>query len=252
MTFELKDIQVLFSGQWNSDSVSVSETTSSRVIDQNLESVAKETWQKMLREAFATSRKLWDSEIYRLEATEISEQGLSLSFSTIPFSIRLALNKHTEQIKHLGDTYAPKGLYTSCLVTTLDNRHVFIEKSDKYFTSKKYAWVGGVLSKTEKEILSGEDLFGVTKTEVKEELGISEEDVTSIKLLSGFLSENWNVCLLFMVHLNLTALELQERFAKNSDGEAVNLFFTEKDNLQKTIDIFDEKDRVKFAVLGLL
>lgn len=251
MNISLADISILFNNQaWREEDVVVSEVSSSRELDEKLEDLSQATWQSMTEEASLKGQKLWDSEIYRLENAE--ESGRVLSFSTIPFSTRIGMNSHSGYVKELGLAYAPKGLYTSCVVSTTDGHYIFIEKSKAYFTKKKYAWVGGILSKTERRISSGKDLFGTVRTEVTEELGAQEEDVVANILSSGYISENWNVCLLFEIELNLRVDELQNLFKKQSDDEAVALLCIKQNSLLKEIDLFDNKDKVKFAVLGLV
>lgn len=246
------DITILFkNAEWHEEHVFLTEVASSRAVDEKLEAMSKNTWQTMLHEAAATGRQLWDSEIYRLEDVDICTHTLSLNISTVPFSVRVGMNDHTERVRQLGLAYAPKGLYTSCLVSTTDHHYVFIEKSNIYFTKKKYAWVGGVLSKTERHISSGKELFDTVRTEVMEELGVESEQITSTTLSAGYVSENWNACLLFTVELKLTTHELQAMFMKQSDDEAVELVMIAKSNLHKESNIFDSKDRTKFAVLDL-
>lgn len=245
-------IKILFSGKWDKDDILVGEMSSSRVVDDSLEDSAKDTWEEMLRTAASSNQQLWDSEVYRFKKSEIVNSKLTLQFSTIPFSIRLGMNKHTDMVKSLGVGCAPKALFTSVLVETADNKFVFVEKSNKYFTDKKYAWVGGVLSKSEKEILSGADLIESAYIEVIEELGVEKDYISDIHLSAGYLSENWNTCFLFSSKLSLSSEEVRQAFAKQNDGEAKSLVFLDKNNLSMVTDIFEDKDRIKISVLDLV
>ncbi|MFO0704658.1 MAG: hypothetical protein U0517_01620 [Candidatus Andersenbacteria bacterium] len=244
------DLSILFRGSWTPNQVSISEVASSRLIDTNLEKAAQNAWNMSLVQAAKNGSKLWDSEAYRYESAHMNAASLVLRFSTIPFSIRLGMNKHTRAIKSLGPKFATRGLYTSCLVSTTDKSFVFIEKSKKFFTNKKYSWIGGILSKSEAILTSGSDLFEATKKEISEELGLTTNHIVSLLLRTGYLTDNWNVCLLFEASLSLTKTELTARFMQKNDGEAKNLLYISYDQIKKKeYDVFEPKDQVKFSIL---
>lgn len=245
------DVQIIFNGKYSEKDVYVEEINSTRVIDGELESNLIASWKNTLKVAKEKNQKIWDSTIYRLENCGASSQKIHLHLSTIPFSIRLEMNKYTDKIKQLGPQYSPKGIFSSCLVKTSDNKTVFVEKSNTYVTQKKYAWVGGVFSKNEFEINSGNDFFESMKLELVEELGVEKEHITKNILKVGYLTENWNVCFLFSVQLSLTEKELLERFAKYSDEEVKNLIFFTDENIKNSLNLFEPKDRIKFALLGI-
>jgi len=248
----LNDIEISFSGNWRADSVLISEQKSSRHEDKDLSMKAIKSWKATKDEAESKGQKIWDSLVYRFESCLISNDSIKLQISTIPFSIRYGMNKFTEEIKMLGLSYSPKGMYASCLVKTKDNRFVFIEKSNKYVTNKKFAWVGGVLSKSETEIKTGSDLFQAVAKEVIEELGIDFNDISNFHLQIGYLTENWNFCLLFSLQINLTKQDVQNKFNAHSDGEASQLVFLDVDNIESDIHLFDSKDQKKFVLLDLI
>lgn len=243
------NIKVLFSGAWLLEQVQVTEIKSSRLVDESLEQSAIDSWKSACDEAVQRGSELWDSEVYRLENVS-DDEVLSLQLSTIPFSVRLGMNKHTVSIQALGENYAPKGMFTSCLLTTTDDKFVFIEKSNKFYTNKKYAWVGGVLSKTEHQIQDGVELFNTIRSEILEEVGC--DHIPDIVLRCGYLTENWNVCLLFSASLAITSAELSSLFEKKSDGEAKNLLIIPKSEIENKLPLFETKDQVKLALLDLV
>ncbi len=242
--------KVLFSGNWSSSDVSIHVIPSTRELDEGLERDCKDAWEEMLKESLSRGSQLWDSAIYRFEDIRGKDDKINLYFSTIPFSIRLGMNKHTSQVKNLGESYASMGLFNSCLVETSDNKFVFIEKSNKFYTDKKYAWVGGIFSESENKLDDGIDLFSSVNTEILEELGISNEYVSSLVLSTGYITENWNVCLLFSAKIIITSEQLLEFFYKKNDGEARGLIFIPVNLMEQNIQIFEEKDREKFVILG--
>jgi len=244
-------LKVFFTGHWSSKDIHVSRKKSSRIIDPSLEKKALLSWQIMMQRAKAQGSKLWDSDVYRFEESKAKGKELNLVFSVIPFSIRLGMNELTPEIKDLGYDFASRGIFSSCLIRTNDSKYVFIEKSSKYYTQKKYAYVGGVLSQSEYSLQTGEDLFFSVKKEISEELGISETEISSMFLRLGYLTENWNVCFLFEALINKSSKELANLFIVHNDGEAQAVVFIESENLQKKINIFEPKDQAKFMLLNL-
>lgn len=248
------DINVYFKGCWEATQVIVTETPSTRHVDPALEGKCLADWNNKLAMAKKEGKLLWDSEIYRFEKTlAASTHNLSLQFSTIPFSVRLGMNAYTDIVQKKGLSYAPQGLFTSVLLVTSDEYFVFIEKSDRYFTTKKYSWIGGMLSKTEKILNTGEDLFDEVQKEIFEESTIAAEHIADkVQLLSGYRTDNWNVCLLFRQAIQLTAAELQTLFELNGGDEAKNLLMIHPDELSNKLSLFEPKDQEKFAILDLI
>lgn len=244
-----KKYEILFKGSFLENQVSIDECSSTRVIDPTIEAEAKKYWDKMLADAQAQGKKLWDSDIYRFEKSEREKNTVHLELSTIPFSVRYAMNKLTADVAKLGPAYYPLGMFTSCLVKSADNKYVFIEKSDKYYANKRVPFIGGILSRSEKVLTSGGDLFDEVAKEIKEELGLDDMDIDSIVLRSGHRSENFNVCLLFEVHLNLSIAEIQEIFAHGGDGEAKKVLGMTKAELKTFIPTLEEKEQIKFEIL---
>lgn len=248
------NVSIFFKGSWEPTDVTVIEIQSSRLIETKLEEACQKEWGTKLATAKAQNRMLWDSEIYRFEqVSQKPDKQLVLHFSTIPFSIRLGMNEHTGMVKSLGNAYAPRGLFTSVLLKTADDYLVFIEKSDKYFTSKKYSWVGGILSKSESVLKSGVDLFIEVEKEILEETGTQKEHLMHAPLLrAGYLTENWNVCLLFEQSITLTREELLSVFNASGSDETKNLLLIHPQDLPRLKSLFEVKDQEKFAILGLI
>jgi hypothetical protein len=234
-------IEVLFRGNWFSNQISVHIEQSTRRLNNSLEKNSKDTWEEMLKEARSRGSKLWDSTVYRFESFKEKDGEISLHFSTIPFSTRLGMNKHTNQVKALGKKYAPMGLFSSCLVETADNDYVFIEKSTKFYTDKKYAWVGGVFSESELTLNNGDDLLSAVKAEILEELGLSSEQIGPLTLEAGYTTDNWNVCMLFGTKISITSEQLAIIFTKKNDGEAKELLFIPTDSVEQKIELFEKK-----------
>jgi hypothetical protein len=248
---KIKNYTIIFAGALTAEQVSIQERQTTRLIDVDLQTRAEKHWQNMLAEASVQGKKIWDSQVYRFESGTIKDNQLHLQLSTIPFSIRVALNKETKRLGELGEFFFPLGMYTSIILHTADGQYVFIEKSDKYFTNKRFAFVGGVLSKSEKVLTSGQDLFDEVSKELKEELGLSDIHIDSVLLRAGYRTENYNFCLLFEVTLTETLVEVQSLFAAGNDGEAKRVIGIEPKELGSFVQLLEDKDKIKFEILDM-
>lgn len=240
-------VEILFNGSWSKSDVSIQETTSSRIISNEIEDLAQKSWKESLFEAKKKGQKIWDSLIYRFEDSQVKNETLRLSVSTIKYSTRVGMNRLTARIKSLGVSYAPQGMFSSCLVKTKEGKYIFIKKSNKYWTNKKVSWVGGIFSQDEVPLAHGEDLFKAVKNEVCEEIGIPYKYLDDTRLHFGFLTRNWNVCLLFKINLSLTADEIEDYYDKYSDDEASGILFVDK-NLTEIWKEMPSRDKVKFEL----
>jgi hypothetical protein len=240
-------VEILFDGSWSISDVSILETTSSRIISDEIEELAQKSWETSLFQAKKRGQKIWDSLIYRFEDSQVKNETLRLSVSTIKYSTRVGMNKLTDYVQSLGYSYAPRGMFSSCLVRTKEGKYIFIKKSNKYWTDKKMSWVGGVFSQNEVSLTHGEDLFKAVKNEINEEIGVPHEYLEGIKLHFGFLTRNWNVCLLFKINLALTIDEIENYYNKYSDNEASEILFVDK-NLTEIWKEMPPCDKVKFEI----
>ncbi len=241
--------KIIFKGKLLPTNISIENVPSSRKIDQKLENLCNEKWNGLMMDAKMTGKSLWNSETYRLEMCLQKNGILFLKMATIPFSIRLGMNSFVHLVEELGLDYAAMGMFTSCFIKTADEKYIFIEKSDKYVTNKKYAFVGGVLSKTEKVLSGGEDLFGEVFKEMEEEIGVEQTDVDSNVLTRVYITENFNACILFEVKLNKTYSEIVKKFNSKNDGEVKGLIPVDTADLKTFGESLDKKDQFKIQTL---
>lgn len=248
----------VFTSNLSAVDVKVKEIVCSRKIDSNLEDACAEAWQKKVETALEQGQQLWDSELYRFERAKLKDGILDLKISTIPFSSRFGMNECTELISKLGIDYAPLGIFTSCFVWTSDGKMLFIKKSLKYLSNRPHraSFIGGVLSKSEKIIKSGEDMFKEVLKEIKEETSL-EAPLDALRLRAGYITENYNFCLVFEIHLEISAAEAEIIFSapagKIGDGEALALVVVDTEH----IPLFVEqellpRDIPKFEILGMM
>jgi hypothetical protein len=247
-----RPIKFVFRGKFPPEHVFWREVACTRKKDPQIERLAKQEWERVVKQCHKEKKKIWDSDLYRFEGFEYSGGKAFFRVSTIPFSVRIGLRRFSGRIRKKGMAYAPLGMFSSCLVLSKDQKYLFIEKSDNYFTTRKLSWIGGVLSKTEGEVKSGEDLFAKVEEEVLEEIGGKPEEIKEIFLEAGYISESLNFCLLFKVKLNRTFTQLEKALKNYGDLETKRLIgIDKKDLLSFAKTKLPEKDWVKFEILGL-
>jgi hypothetical protein len=230
----------------NPENLKIREVVSTRNIDPDIEVVCQKTWGKMMAEAKKENKKLWDSEIYRFESISQDGDNINFNIATLPFSVVVSMNKYIKENPDFNKNFAPFGMFTSCFVKTTDDKYLFIEKSNKFYTKKKISFIGGTLSKTEKEICNGEDLFEEVVKEIKEELGLSEKNVKSVLFQSAYETENFSVCLLFNVLLDCSFEQVQKKFDFSNDGEALRIIAVDSNKLSEfSEEYLDELDKIK-------
>lgn len=243
--------KILFQGKFSKNNVKCKyNNVSSRKIDHDIEEKTKQIWQQKIEEAKKNSKKIWDQLVYRLESFSVDGDRCELEFSTIPFSIRSSIKDFISDLIKNGDEYLPMAAYSSIFIETIDGNFVFGEKSDEYVANRKYSHIGGVFNKSE-EYDGNPDLFNESSKEVKEELGIEDDDIEEIKLLGAFRSESCNVGFVFCCELKLTKDEVIEKFKKRNELELKNLFFAKREDLRdvgvnkigkepELVDIFEQ------------
>jgi hypothetical protein len=233
--------------------LSIKEVSSSRSINEKLEEKCRVKWKNILKDAEENNQMIWDSEVYRFEGIAKNGDGFELSVSTIPFSVRYSMNSFTNDISKLGIEYAPLGMFASCFLLTADNKYVFIEKSGKYHSSRKYSFVGGILSKSEREVRKEKDILKEVKKEIREEVGIEEGDISSIELKAGYITQNFNFCLVVRAKIDKDFDNVVRKFDEMDVDESFSLVGINKEELP---DFAEEKllakDMPKLELLNLI
>lgn len=241
------DSRILFTGAYSqTDLTSIYNEISSRKIDPQIERKAGQLWQERVSEASKKKQKLWDASVYRLEDYDCGD-GCKLVFSNIPFSIRMGLQTCTSELLKLGGDYLPMATYTSLFIETEDHNFVFGSKSNQYNTNRTYTYIGGVFNQTENVEI---DLFESVKSEITEELGVSESMFEKLHLIGAFQSKTGNVGFIFYCKLAIKSEELQKIFNKREDYEIKSIYFVDRNDVREfctssigkeseMVDIFD-------------
>ncbi len=243
---------LLFHKDISENQIKITEVPSTRKISAALESQCKKEWGRMLIEAKATDKALWDSDVYRFESAQLSGNNIHIHVSSIPFSIRIGMNKYTDIVRKLGIKYASLGMYSSCFVITSDNQYLFVEKSDKYLTPRKFSFIGGILSKSEYTLNSGVDLFQTVLYEIEDEIGVPHRHIKNLLLKASYISANYNFRLIFEARLDKTLEDTKKIFSISNDGEARHVIGIDRSKLLEFARDFLEKDLPVFEIMSSL
>ncbi|MFW5719928.1 MAG: hypothetical protein ACOCXT_02790 [Candidatus Dojkabacteria bacterium] len=86
------------------------------------------------------------------------------------------------KLENIGERAFPKALSVCALLRTLDGKYILTDVTNKKLDSTEHRYievVGGVLSKDEGIIVSGEDLRRVLISEIVEDTGIPEQVIAN-------------------------------------------------------------------------
>lgn len=204
---------------------------SQRKIDPLIEKLAKQIWQGNLKAAQKLGKKMWDQPVYRLGNFVIDRDVCRLTFSVIPFSIRIGLMDFSDKLAKKGKDYFPMATYSSIFIETADGKFIYGVKSDKFVTNRRFSYIGGVFNRAESDGFTP-PLFESAVDEVREELGVLTKDIEKFKLIGAFRSRTGNVGLIFYCKLKHSVSSAQKVFAKKHDLELKNLAIVEKSDLK--------------------
>lgn len=205
--------------------------SSSREINTELETKLKMVWENTLKKAKEEGARAWDSQMYRLENSEYSDNSLFLSISTIPYSIATSTTDYKKEIIALGEKYYTNGLFVSSLVKTKDNKFIFGNLSGNTINQNKIDLVGGVLSQDERQLESGNDLLEVLLTELTEEINVSRNEVSLSNVIGMIMTDKFQISIVFSTELNITSEKVKSKYELHNDNEFKELIFIDQDNL---------------------
>lgn len=242
---------VYFSSKYRDDQITVQiKEQSSRLIDPQLEKKMSVSWKELTANAAKNNKKIWDSELYRLENVVVSDRRLKIILSTIPFSRRKMTTVFLPEVLNLGEKYFSKGMFSSIFVKTSDDQYCFLKKSGKYEARNEYSFVGGAYSKTEKVIKNSNDFFDAAKKEIYEEINVAPKDIKNFNLISIFITSQTHACCLFYCCLDLTSSELREKYELNHDPESSEIIFLPLDKVNKFLSEKIPGDIFKFELFN--
>lgn len=239
---------VLFKENYLPDDLTIHQVPSSRKTDPDLETKIQQNWLQIEKEALEQGKKIWDSEIYRLEHFEITKKArLTLHLSTIAFSTIQGMSKYIDGIALLGPEYYSKSIFANAIIHTSDNKFVIGQNSGITVNSHEYELIGGILSKSEQTIANGFDIFSAIHKELLEEVNILSEHIVESRLIGGILTHKSRVGLLFFIQLDLSESTVRALFREKNDGELRDVMFFEKNALAEFLNNLGEPRQVLIA-----
>lgn len=217
--------------------INVSTQKSNRKTNDEIEKRIKRKWNEILIDAKKNGKLAYENEFtYRLNNFTFDNNKLSIELGQTPFSVRYTLSKF-EDIKSLQQEYWSKGVFIGGLVKTTDDYFVFGKKSNSNLSSTNFNKieridpVGGALDQKIEEENNYLEL--ILKNELKEELGIEDNNINEIRALGILLSRTSFVGIQCLTKLNLTRNEVYNRFKTQSDDEFKDLVFIENDEIHE-------------------
>jgi len=199
-------------------------------LDTELQVLKKGIWNEVEKEARENNEKIWDGDVYTLEDVKSLDKDNTLTISTIKFSEIVTYVKGLE--RNIINSISPRYICTGVLVQTSDNYFVFGSKRGK----EEGAMVGGYANRDELEVNISEDFKRNMLRELKEELDISEQDLTVIKFLGVLETEKGSVNIFFKVQTSLSKEEVEKRYEKIVDKEFQSLIFIDEKGIKEYLD----------------
>lgn len=204
--------------------------TSKFKLDKALQILKKSVWEEKEKEAKENNEKIWDGDVYTLEDVAKLEKSNILTISTIKFSEIVTYLKGLE--RNIVNSDVPRYICTGVIVQTVDNYFVFGSKRGK----EEGALVGGFTDIDDLVINTSSDFKRNMLKELKEELDLSESDLTSISYIGILETEKGSVNIFFKVTTSLTKEDVDERFKDIEDKEFTKLLFIDKMNIKQYLD----------------
>ncbi len=209
-------------GKFSSSDLVVSISESTRKISPEIENQVDAIWEEKKKKADEEGRVCFNGTSYRINSLKEENGEIAIDFGLLEYKARQALQTIPAYLE-LPDDYYHKGSYSGATVKTSDGKFLVVELSGKSMNMNTIDMLGGIMEKPS-EIVTGEDVFDCVYSELEEEACIERNDIKECYLRSVFLTSNTHTCFYYEVTLNLSAVELLDRFSgKNKDQDIRSL-----------------------------
>lgn len=186
----------------------VRHAISSRVVDPSVEQLVEGVWSAQLAEAGRQGLPLQDAPAYRLERAVDRAGVLELSLALCPYRVHSAL-KALHRDPRIRAEHHDRTLVADGLVLTKDDHYLLL--STPKVTGVELQLVGGTASPGQRELRTGDDLFGFMSQRVERALGVAEEAV-EVRGVVGLLEQEIGcVNVVFDVRLDVVAESVAAR-----------------------------------------
>ncbi|MDW9817154.1 hypothetical protein GOB25_19175 [Sinorhizobium meliloti] len=220
---------IIFSGRVEAENITVNHLPTTKNRSSELEDNLDRLWDEEVAEMTDKGRKIWNAELYRLEDFRYSCSSLSVDLSTIEIKEIHASRLSGES--DLGESYRPRSIFVASFIETNDGKFVFGRTNANTLTAGRIDLIGGSLSKTERPVTNGADLFRSALSEIEEELNVGAVDVKSGHLCAIVKTPRSFVGMIFHVRLNIDLAQFDRRFRARNNDEITEAVAVDRNDL---------------------
>lgn len=205
------------------DDVAVTHMDGSWCADAAYDQRVSELWQQKIDNAASLSQTLWDGTYYRLaNFAEWSGPAVAPVLQLGTVSYRYIATFHALHADHAAGGVEPlHHLATAGLIHTADGAVIFGRRA----RGGAIDLIGGGVQPDEPIVNGGADLRRNLLKELREEVGIAENDVEGIRGLGIMMSSTSNVLILSEIRTRLSRAEATSRFAARDEDEMAEPVF---------------------------
>lgn len=191
---------------------------SSRKAPDDLAAQTEVRWERYIEESTKIGRKVWDGVLYRFENFEVNDNRLTLYMSTISTKEAIVFRLLGGKLLYPESAWS-KNLFICALIRTSNGEYVFGELSGVTTSTRPFDLIGGVLSRNEGIISSGNDLIKMWSSELEDEINVSAKYLKQTELIGIVCTKTSSVGLIFHTLVEKTTDEIRVAFEKQNDGE---------------------------------
>jgi 8-oxo-dGTP pyrophosphatase MutT (NUDIX family) len=217
-----KSYKVLWAGKCSPEDITIKITDEKPKTNPIINKSVDQHWEEFVKGRKSVGLESWESNIYGLFDYQTQNNKLILTLGTVSFKYNQGTNATSWILGDIfGTEYLAKTILVQTIVYTKDGLVVLGRRrtgvKDEY---EPYAIFGGTADKDGQEgliINNSHDFFATIKRELREELGLKDEHISSISLTHLFEDYKYYQVFLFQTHTNLTTEELQDLFEKKGN-----------------------------------
>lgn len=207
----------------------------------------------LYEEEIAKGKKMRDSDLYRVDAMDISDDSCSLSLGRMKWSEQFILKHHKELWEQLDASEYPNGIAVSALIETNDGYFIFGERWDIYATRQTWdiAMIGGTLQPDETQVNSYQWFYDHIVQELTEETGIADQYIYNSMIVGIQRMQNGWIAFVYYFKLTIDSTEILKLFDLREDMEMSALKFVAKTEVIGFLKDLCFKDWILRRTMGL-
>jgi hypothetical protein len=244
--------KIIALGKFEPNSIEIELTSNRRETNPIVEKAIEQSWQDATKGRIGVGLLPFRSTtVYRLESAQAVENALKLVIGEVEFRELQGTNATNPILGDIfGSNFLANGMLVQGLIKTNDGNFIFGKRNDgERVGYEKLAIFGGSLEKEnelsgKKEgvvIKDSSDIFEMMRQEIRDELGVKDESIESIKLVSLFQDWKYYPVLLFQIELNLSPIDLNDIFKGHVTDEHNGIEFMSSEMLETEIETTEER-----------